>query len=81
MALKEEALEAALLSQSLPLTFEALGEELGNASGPALEALYRHRWATLRALHQCFLACRNEVGDLRGWSLDRRTHDNDTSPP
>jgi hypothetical protein len=66
--LKEEALEAARLSLSLPLAFEALDEELHNASGPALEALWRHREAALRAIVEGVMACRTEVGDLRGWS-------------
>jgi hypothetical protein len=65
--LKEEALEAARLSLSLPLTFEALDEELYNASGPALEALWRHREAALRAIVEGVMAYKTEVGDLRGW--------------
>jgi hypothetical protein len=65
--LKEEALDAARLSLSLPLTFEALDEELYNASGPALEALWRHREAALRAIVEGVMACKTEVGDLRDW--------------
>ena len=68
MDLKEEALEAARLSLSLPLTFEALDEELYNASGPALEALWGHREAALRAIVEGVRACKEEVGDLRGLS-------------
>ncbi|KAF8504581.1 hypothetical protein F5888DRAFT_1656888 [Russula emetica] len=71
--LKEEALEAARLSLSLPLTFEALDEELYNASGPALEALWRHREAGLRAIVEGVTACRTEVEDLRGWSSHDRS--------
>jgi hypothetical protein len=67
MGLKEEALEAARLSLSLPLTFEALDEELYNASGPALEALWRHREAVLRAIVEGVMAYKIEVGDLRDW--------------
>jgi BTB/POZ domain len=65
--LKEEAHEAARLSLPLPLTFEALDEELYNASGPALEALWGHRLAVSRAVVEGFTACRTEVGDLQGW--------------
>jgi hypothetical protein len=65
--LKEEALEAAWLCLSLPLTFEGLGEELYNASGPALEALWRHRKAASRAIRDGVMAYKIEVGDLRGW--------------
>jgi hypothetical protein len=65
--LKEEALEAARLCLSLPLTLEALDEELYHASGPALEALWKHREAALRAIVEGVMACRTEVGDLRGW--------------
>lgn len=68
LGLKEDALAAARLTQALPLTFEALDEELYNASGPALEALWRLREATLRAIVEGVMACRTEVGDLRGWS-------------
>jgi hypothetical protein len=66
--LKEEALEAARLSLPLPLTFEALDEELYNASGPALEALRGHRKATSQAIGRGVKAYKIEVGDLRGWS-------------
>jgi len=66
--LKEEALQAARLSLPLPLTFEVLDKELYNASGPALEALWRHREAALRAIVEGVMACKTEVGDLRGWS-------------
>lgn len=65
--LKEEALEAARLCLSLPLTFEALDQELYNASGPALEALWRHREMALRAIVEGVTACRTVVGDFRGW--------------
>jgi hypothetical protein len=65
--LKEEAHEAARLSLSLPLTLEALDEELCNASGPALGALWGHRLAVSRAIVEGFTACRTEVGDLQGW--------------
>lgn len=69
--LKEEAHEAARLSLStgIPLMFEDLNEELYNASGLALEALWRHRVATSRAISKGFTACRVEVGDLQGWTL------------
>ena len=72
--LKEEALEAARICLTLPLTFEALGEELCNASGPALKALWRHRKAASRAIAEGVMAYKIEVGDLRGWSSphDRR---------
>ena len=67
--LTEEALGAARLSLSLPLTFEALGEQLYYASGPALEALWMHRLAASRAIDSGVIAYEIEVGDLRGWSL------------
>jgi len=67
--LKEEALEAARISLSLPLTLEALGEGLCNASGPALEALWRHRIAVSPAIVEGFKTCRTEIGDLQGWIL------------
>ena len=67
--LKEEALEAARLSLSLPLTFESLGKELCNASGLALKALWKHRKVSLWAILEGVGACILEVGDLRGWCL------------
>jgi hypothetical protein len=67
--LKEEALRAARLSLSLPLTFEALGEQLYHASGPALEALCMHRLAASRAIDSGVISFEIEVEDLRGWSL------------
>jgi hypothetical protein len=67
--LEEEALEAAGLSLYLPLTFEALDEELYNASGPALKALWGHRRAVLGAIAEGFSGFIFEVGDLQGWTL------------
>jgi hypothetical protein len=65
--LKEEALEAARLTLSLPQTFETYGKDLSDASGPALLALWRHRRASLQAVEMGVQACILEVGDLRGW--------------
>ena len=65
--LREEALEAARLTLTLPQTFETYGKDLCNASGPALQALWRHRQASLRAVEMGIRACVVEVGDLRGW--------------
>jgi hypothetical protein len=65
--LKEEALEAARLTLSLPQTFETYGKDLCNASGPALLALWRHRRALLQAVEMGVQACILEVGDLRSW--------------
>ena len=65
--LREEALEAARLTLSLPQTFETYGKDLCNASGPALQALWRHRQASLRAVEVGILGCTLEVRDLRGW--------------
>ena len=72
--LKEEALEAVRLCLPLPLTFAALGEQLHNASGPALEALWRYRNAASCAISKGVMAHKKEVGDLRDWSSphDRR---------
>jgi hypothetical protein len=71
--LKEEAHGAAWLSLSVPLAFEPLNEELCNASGFALEVLWRHRVAALRAFIEGFTTCRIEFGDidLRNWSPSR----------
>ena len=74
--LKEEALEAARLSLSLPLTFESLGEELYNASRPALEALRRHRETVTQAIVKSVLAYEINFEDVRGWTLH---HDGSTS--
>jgi hypothetical protein len=65
--LKEEALEAARLTLSLPQTFETYGKDLCNASGPALQALWRHRQVALKAIEKGVQECVQEVGDLRGW--------------
>ena len=65
--LREEALEAARLTLTLPQTFETYGKDLCNASGPALQALWKHRQASLRAVEMGIRACVLEVGDLRGW--------------
>ncbi|KAH9177561.1 hypothetical protein EDB89DRAFT_1818048, partial [Lactarius sanguifluus] len=48
--LKEEALEAAQLTLSLPQTFEKYGSSLCDASGPALLALWKHRGMAIRAI-------------------------------
>ncbi|KAI9511500.1 hypothetical protein F5148DRAFT_1146821 [Russula earlei] len=66
-ALKEEALEAARLTLSLPHTIETYGEDLCIASGPALYALWRHRQVVSQAIGKGVQACVEEVGDLRGW--------------
>ena len=65
--LKEEALEAAQLTLSLPQTFETYGPSLRNASGPALRALWKHRGMALRAIRRGVDQCLIEVGDLREW--------------
>jgi len=65
--LREEAFEAARLTLTLPQTFETYGKDLCNASGPALQALWRHRQASLRAVGIGIRDCVMEVGDLRGW--------------
>ena len=68
--LKEEALEAAQLTLSLPQTFETYGASLRNASGPALRALWKHRKLAVQAINSGVRLCLNEVGDLRDWKLD-----------
>jgi hypothetical protein len=68
--MKEEALEAAQLTLSLPQTFETYGASLCNASGPALRALWKHRGMAVQAIKSGVRLCLNEVGDLRDWKLD-----------
>jgi BTB/POZ domain len=63
----EEALEAARLTLSQPQTFESYGEDLRQASGPALRALWRHRQLAFVAIGFGVQDCLVEVGDLRGW--------------
>ncbi len=69
--LKEEALEAAQLTLSLPQTFETYGSSLCNASGPALLALWKHRGMAIQAIKRGVDLCLEEVGDLRDWKLNR----------
>ena len=68
--LKEEALEAAQLSLSLPQTFETYGSSLCNASGPMLLALWKHREIAVRAIKRGVDLCLEEVGDLRDWKVN-----------
>ncbi|KAH9177569.1 hypothetical protein EDB89DRAFT_1419444 [Lactarius sanguifluus] len=68
--LKEEALEAAQLTLSLPQTFETYGSSLCYASGPALLALWKHRGMVAQAIKRGVGLCLEEVGDLRDWKLD-----------
>ena len=68
--LKEEALEAAQLTLSLPQTFETYGSSLCNASGPALLALWKHRQMAVHAIDHGVDLCLEEVGDLRDWKLN-----------
>ena len=68
--LKEEALEAAQLTLSLPQTFETYGPSLSNASGPALRALWKHRVLAIITIKRGIELCQKEVGDLRDWKLD-----------
>ncbi|KAI9441451.1 hypothetical protein H4582DRAFT_1384549 [Lactarius indigo] len=68
--LKEEALETALVTLSLPQTFETYGSSLCNASGPALRALWKHRVMVVQAIRHGVDMCLGEVGDLRDWKLD-----------
>jgi hypothetical protein len=68
--LKEEALEAAQLTLSLPQTFEIYGSSLCDASGPALLALWKHRGMALRAIKRGVDQCFKEVGDLWDWKLN-----------
>jgi hypothetical protein len=63
----EEALEAAGLTLSQPQTFESYGEDLRQASGPALKALWKHRQLAFVAIGFGVQDCVAEVGDLRGW--------------
>ena len=68
--LKEEALEAAQLTLSLPQTFETYGPSLSNASGPALRALWKHRVLAITTIKRGIELCLTEVGDLRNWKLE-----------
>jgi hypothetical protein len=68
--LKEEALEAAQLTLSLPQTFETYGSSLCDASGPALVALWKHRGMALQAIERGVEQGLMEVGDLRDWKLN-----------
>ncbi|KAI9508166.1 hypothetical protein F5148DRAFT_941609 [Russula earlei] len=63
--LKEEALEAALWTLSLPQTIEFYGDDLSIASGPALYTLWRHREKALKAIKIGIEECKEDVGDLR----------------
>ena len=67
--MKEEALEAAQMTLSLPQTFETYGSSLCGASGPALLALWKHRRMALQAIKRGVDQCLEEIGDLRGWTL------------
>ncbi|KAH9067817.1 hypothetical protein EDB87DRAFT_45284 [Lactarius vividus] len=68
--LKEEALEAAQLTLSLPQTFETYGSSHCHASGPALLALWKHRGMVIQAIKRGVSLCLEEVGDPRDWKLD-----------
>ena len=68
--LKEEALEAAQLTLSLPQNFEDYGPSLCNASGPALHALWKYRGIAVEAIKRGVDLCLEEVGDLRDWKLN-----------
>jgi hypothetical protein len=68
--LKEEALEAAQLTLSLPQTFETYGSSLSIASGPALRALWKHRGLAVQAIQRGVKHCLTEVGDLQDWKLE-----------
>ena len=68
--LKEEALEAARLTLSLPQSFETYGPSLSNASGPALRALWKHRELAFKTIRRGVERCLKEVGDLRDWKLE-----------
>ncbi|KAI0300469.1 hypothetical protein B0F90DRAFT_412836 [Multifurca ochricompacta] len=72
--LKEEALEAAQLTLSLPQTFETYGLDLRIASGPALQALWRHRKVALEAVEIGIQQCVEDLQDLRDF---RSTSSND----
>ncbi len=67
---KEEALEAAELTLSLPQTFETYGSSLCIASGPALRALWKHRGMVVRAIKRGVDLSLKEVRDLRDWKLN-----------
>ncbi|KAI9511498.1 hypothetical protein F5148DRAFT_1321161 [Russula earlei] len=74
--LKDEALEAALWTLSLPQTIEFYGEDLSIASGPALYTLWRHRESAWKAIEIGIQEYTENVGDLRGWlSSSHGTHD------
>ncbi|KAI9441453.1 hypothetical protein H4582DRAFT_1384690 [Lactarius indigo] len=68
--LKEEALEAAQLTLSLPQTFETYGSSLCNASGPALLALWKYRRMAVQAIKHGVDLCLEEVGDFRDWRVN-----------
>jgi BTB/POZ domain len=67
--LKEEALEAARLTLSQPQTFETYGEDLCQASGPALKALWKYRQLAVVTARFGVQECMLEVGDLRSWKF------------
>ncbi|KAH9042705.1 hypothetical protein EDB85DRAFT_1916398 [Lactarius pseudohatsudake] len=67
---KEEALEAAQWTLSLPQTFDTYGSSLCSASGPALLALWKCRGMVVQAIKRGVDMCLEEVGDLRDWILD-----------
>ncbi|KAH9006371.1 hypothetical protein EDB86DRAFT_721412 [Lactarius hatsudake] len=75
--LKEEALEAAQLTLSLPQTFDAYGSSLCDASGPALLALWKHRGMAMQAIKRGVDLCLKEVGDLRDWKHNSPGDDGD----
>lgn len=77
--LKEETLEAARLTLFLPQTFETYGQDLRNASGPALEALWKHRRASIQAVQRGIQACMHEGRDLRAWKAKSTPRDKSCS--
>ncbi len=77
--LKEETLEAARLTLSLPQTFETYGQDLRNASGPALQALWKHRRASMQAVQRGIQACILDVRDLRAWKAKSSPRDKSCS--
>jgi len=79
--LKDEALDAALRTLSLPQTIETYGEDLYIASGPALYALWRHREKAFKAIVIGIRKCTAEVGDLRGWLSSSESYINHNSCP
>jgi hypothetical protein len=68
--LKEEALEAAQLTLSLPQDFESYGSSLCNASELVLHALWKHREMTVQAIKRGVDLCLKEIGDFRDWKFN-----------